>query len=246
MGTKIIPPNASFETLLNHLILPVMSGLQGFFLPHESPSKAAKNWAIGKDDGVVVGSPTYAAGYVSLESNSVAYIETPVVETPEMTILFAGRGTTDSSTADLTPVFVSSRTAAAALGGAGGIQVYADTASRQRVYFSQWDGGSAQNAIASVNSYSINTWEFISARVTATTARIRNLTTGVIGADLVLSGTRNPGSGKIRIGSMIDATWKGKSDAALCGLYNRALTDAEEVSMYNWAKTYLATKGISI
>ncbi len=246
MGTKIIPPNASFEMLLNHLVLPVMSGLQGFFLPHESASKAAKNWAIGKDDGVVVGSPTYAAGYASLESNGVAYIETPVVESPEMTIMFAGRGTTDSSTNDLTPIFVSSRTAAAALGGLGGIQLYPNSPSVQRVYFSQWDGSVSQSPIAFVSSYSPNSWQFISARVTATTARIRNLTTGAIGADLALSGSRNPGSGKIRIGSMIDATWKGKSDAALCGLYNRALTDAEEVSMYNWAKTYLATKGVAV
>ncbi|MBW9090827.1 hypothetical protein JNB91_23735 [Rhizobium wenxiniae] len=246
MGMKIIPPGSDYEALKLGLILPVAAGCQGFFLPNTSAERAVKNWAPGKVDGTLVGSPVFTSGYSSLQSNSVAYIETPVVESPQMTILYAGRGTTDSSTDDLSPVFVSSRSSPGALGLTGGIQLYPNTASTQRIFFSQWTGSTSINTIGVISSYSVGAWQFIAGRITATTYSIRNLTTGVASSEAALSNTHNPGSGKIRIGSMIDSTWKGKSDAAFCAMYDRALSDTEISTVYAWAKKYLAAKGITI
>lgn len=246
MGIKITPPGADYEALGLGLVLPVSEGCQGFFLPNGSAGKAVKNWAPGMKDGVLVGSPVINAAYASFEGNGVAYMETPVVETSEMTLIYAGRGITDSSTDDLTPVFLSSRSSAGALGGTGGIQLYPNASGQQRLYFSQWNGTASVNQLVPVSSYTVGAWQCIAGRVTPAVASIRNLSTGIASSDVALTGNRNPGNGKIRIGSMIDTTWKGKSDAAFCALYNRALDDTEIAAVYAWAQKYLLSKGITV
>ncbi|MDW9852700.1 hypothetical protein GOB46_08890 [Sinorhizobium meliloti] len=246
MGIKITPPGADYEALGLGLVLPVAAGCEGFFLPNGSAGKAVKNWAPGKKDGVLVGAPVVNSGYTSFEGGSVAFMETPVIETEDMTLFWAGRGVTDSSNDALSPPFLSSRTAPGALGGNTGIQIYPNASNNLRLFFSQWNGTAVANVIVPVASYTVGAWHFIAARVSVSTARIRNMTTGVASSTVALTGSRNPGSGKIRIGSMIDSLWNGKSDAAFCALYNRVLDDTEEAAVYAWAQKYLLSKGITV
>ncbi|MDW9773094.1 hypothetical protein GOA89_14635 [Sinorhizobium meliloti] len=246
MGIKITPPGADYESLGLGLVLPVSDACEAFFLPNGSLGKAVKNWAPGKKDGVMVGNPIVSAGYASFEGNSLAFMETPVVETAEMTLLYAGRGVTNSSTDALAPVFLSSRSSPGQFGGNAGIQMYANTNSNQRFYFSQWNGTASVNSIISLPSYTVGAWQFIAGRVSPAFASLRNMTTGETSGDIAQTGSRNPGSGKIRIGSMLDTLWDGKSDAAFCALYSRALDDTEIAAVYAWAQKYLSSKGIAV
>jgi hypothetical protein len=250
MGLKLTVPNASFEGAGVGLIPPVGGNLEGWFLFNETVGKACKNWAPGKLDATAQGDIVFTNGFASLQSDS-KWFDTQVSETHGMTALIAARVTSAPSGAANVAVLLSNSNSptefpvGAATGGTN-ISAFGGTTMRYRDQ--RYNGSSSVGINTDLNSfYAVNSWGFFSFRNSDTAKTGRNLTTGASGGGADAN-IQNPGNAKFRLGSTwnVPSANQGTCDIAFAAFYSRVLTDAEVTKVYDWAKTYLAGRGVVV
>lgn len=250
MGIKLVVPNGNFEGAGIGLIAPVSDGLQGLFLHNTNAPKAVKNWAPGKPNGIAVGGLVFTSGYGSFIGDS-AYIDTQVSETHGMTALMAVRVTSAPSGAANVAVLLSnsnSPTENPIDAATGGTQISAFGTTTMRYRDQRFDGTSSVGDNNDLTGfYAVNSWGFMGFRNSDTNKNGRNFTTNVTGG-AAEANIQNVASAKLRIGSVwnVPSANQGTLDIAMSMFYNRYLSDAEMVSMYNWAKAYLAPRGVAV
>lgn len=94
------------EAVSDKLLPPISRGLEAIFLTNGSLAKARKNFALGKPNGQIVGTPTVGAGYLRMTGNS-HFVQTQVQETDYGTYFSIARAISDMSSLSQRPMVFS-------------------------------------------------------------------------------------------------------------------------------------------
>jgi hypothetical protein len=89
--------------MATELVLPVMRGVVGIYMPTDAAAATIKNWKNGGGDGAVVGSPTYGTGFYT-SSNQNNRIDTLFEETAASTQYVVARSGASFSGSGNVPV----------------------------------------------------------------------------------------------------------------------------------------------
>lgn len=259
MGIIIRTRDVNFEDSAIGFLPPVTRGIAYWNYMGDTAAKTARNLAPnGKPSGAIVGSPTYGVGYASLGQN--AYIQTQALQSTDLTIIAVVRPKSESNS-----VVVSNN------GGNGRVSPYTGqtygasmwnttgTVSDSKITnnFNQnvFDGNSATAGTivcaGSIVLQDINQFHCFSGvhdSVTHTSVA-RNLGLGDVATGIATLPNVLPDLGVLpfRIGySYSTGLGTAESDIAFVAIYNTALNIDEQLEIYSFVKSYLATKAISI
>ena len=89
-------------TSATQIILPVMRGAVGIYMPTSNSTASTKNWLAGAGSASVVGAPTYSTGYVRSPDASNR-ISTGFAETAESTLYIVARSSAAFSSGTTRP-----------------------------------------------------------------------------------------------------------------------------------------------
>ncbi|MGF7161297.1 hypothetical protein FHS85_002932 [Rhodoligotrophos appendicifer] len=233
------------------IVPPVTDGLEGFFLFGVDAAESAKNWAPGKADASVVGSPTYGDDYAVLTGNGVAYLQTQVDHTEDMTFIAVARPLSDAA-ASLISNYQSPATLHAGNTNGSVLSFSTGVGADGKVvanFGSAYNnaGTSTQVTAAQANpGGDINADYAISGRVeNATRGRtVNNLTMGTVNSNTPGSVTVADIGGKLRIGTSYNSQLGAQVRIYASILFSRRLSDEELTTHYDWLKAYFS--GLSL
>lgn len=228
---NIILPGDGYPSLFGFQI-PVVSGLEGAFLLGDGEAMLGKNYAPGKSDGVVIGTPTANSGYAAMSGSG--YIDTGISETDALTLFAVLRDS--SGTVDMAPGvignYVSGNSGASLYMGADYIR-----------------SGLARTGTTDGVSTGINPaiFSLVSARgATGIATRVKNWTAGSENSGTAITDRALNTAQTLKIGELPNASFAGPIDIGLAMIYSRVLTDVEMDQMAAWARSYCAAKGITV
>ena len=187
-------------------------------------------------DATLVGAPVKdAAGYARFAGTS-GLVETPVTETMEMTLVFAGRMAAQGFTQGiLIGDYTNASTAAVAL--------YTTLANRISYSVGVTSGGAA--AVSSGNiAEDATAWGIRALRVNGAGARYDNVTTG--GHLDVAVANRRAGSALIRVGGGYNSSFTGANEQIMAGVWTRRLSDAELRAVAEVARLAASQIGVTV
>lgn len=253
MGTviKIAGLDAESDTAAGY-ISPVSRGLEAIHFLNGSSAKIARNFAVGKDDGVTVGAPAIlTSSYAELRSG-VSWVQTSMAEPLEGTFFIICKATDNGTPSGAYPAFFSS------LGGkllsdptkdAPGIGLLNVPSLRFAQGVSKADGSLVPAYNAMSQSFS-STWALYVCVLKATAfGSLTNKTTGTVGGpqdEVNLSGRpRAQSNAKIKLGSATSA-YTGVCQLAAFQAHSVVLTDAEIAKVVADLRAYALRKGITV
>jgi len=215
--------------------IPVTTGLEGAYLFGDGAGQFSRNYAPGKPNATVIGSPSSGSGYGVFSENG--YLDTGISETADMTIITVARDSTGF--VDPVPGYVGNNFSIAS----GGVAIYIGSPTTLR-------GNAIKNgAVDYVNvsgDPAVFTAQCLRAR-SAAASSFTNMTSGSTASSANTTGTRTvDSSNKIWIGRLPANTFKGINDQVLTLIYSRAISDAELNQIATWLRSYCASKGISV
>lgn len=259
MGIVIRTRDVNFEDGAVGFLPPVTRGLAYWNYIGGNADKTARNLAPkGLPSGTIVGSPTYGAGYASLSQS--AYIQTQALQSADITMIAVVRPKSESGAVIISNNGANNRVSPYT-GQTFGASMWntAGAASDGNITnsFNQnvFDGNSATAgtivcagslALQNINQFHCFSGVHDSASHTSVA---RNLGLGGVAAGVATSPNTIPDLGVLpfRIGySYSTGLGTAESDIAFAAIYNTALTIDEQLEVYNFVKSYLATKSISI
>lgn len=225
---------------------PVTRNLEAWYFLNTNADKAARNYALGKPDGALVGGPTVAANYAAFTGNT-KYLQTQVADAALQTI-FALVKTPDTLADDAhSPIFYGTEAS-----GSAGTSLAWRQASNQ-LWFSgahlTSEEGPGQTGIpAFLNSTNsdLGNWNIFVGVNMSTTNRLINATRAVEHTATPSAYPRSPSTQRFRIGS--DYTTSGSSGishVALWAHYSDVLTDDEIAAVVANIRAYAAGRGIT-
>ena len=219
------PPLAAFQ-------IPFADSLAGAFLLGNGEELADKGWAGGADADIV-GSPVFGASFAAL--SGTAYLDTKIPETLEMTLFVVGRETSAASVGWIGNYLS---------GAAFGVSMYTGSSAASI----QANVGRAGGTGGSVSVTSDTTqWGIYSLQVPSTgAARLRNHTGGASNTTSATADREINGAGPIRIGRCYAPSMIGENQQVIALVYNRALTDAETLTVAAFCRDYAASRGITV
>ena len=187
-------------------------------------------------DATLVGAPVKdAAGYARFTGTS-GLVQTPVTETMEMTLVFAGRMVAEGLTqAILIGGYTNPSTAA--------VSLY--TTQADRISYSV---GVTSDGAAAVSSGNITedatAWGIRALRVDGAGARYDNLTTG--GQRDVAVANRRAGAALIRVGGGYNSGYSGSNEQIMAAVWTRRLSDAELQAVADVARVAGGQIGVTL
>jgi len=246
--------DADFDALPVQFRLGVSDGLVAMGFPNRSSAKVARNLADGSDM-TILGSPTVNSTY-SAFSAGTSYIDSGAADTAAVSVLVACKTPETGISAPIRPSYLGNQSSGqASLDDSArlstGIQLYALSSTQMVWSTCRITGpGTGSTAVTTSNWIlsvpDVSSWAFYSARSDDTRQNLKDITRGLAKTDAVLSGrTRLRSPGNYRVGSAANSN-EGVGHIAFWAVFNRYITDAEETTIYTAAKTYLATKSITI
>jgi len=256
MTTRITIAGADFSANAVGFIPPVADGLAGWFYLGDTIAETQRDRA-GIADGVLVGSPTINAGYVSFNGYSSGQrMQTSIVETANITLLTVARSSDAFSSGATKPMFVTNYGADPGHSNLLiGASIYVDggtpPAALVRLGGGQDNNGTVQGQVNTVLTTADATiWNFYAGSLAATSSdtaatgnarKLYNSTTAQTGTSS--NYPRVPHTvNTFRVGAAYNANFSGFCDIAFAAIYNRVLSDAEVETIYQAVKTRLAGK----
>lgn len=246
MGVRLVAKGVDAESVATEYAAPVRRGLEAVHFLNTSLTKAARNFAPGKGQGKVVGSPVPQAAYLSCKG-TVACIESAMAESESMTLFIIARTAADGSVVPDRPMFLGNYQGQNVDGGtAWGVSIYLGALNRITAtagYGS--DAASNTNVLAAVTKTAVaNLWGLYMIQVTPTAVVIRDFTSGLT-QSASPSLPRRLAIGKIRIGSG-QSNLLGSCDVAAFQGHSVALTEAEIQSTVADLRAYAARRNITV
>ncbi|MCE1053433.1 MULTISPECIES: hypothetical protein [Pseudomonas putida group] len=234
LGDVVLPGN-NYLSIFGFNI-PVKSGLEGAFLFGDGGAQIGRNYAPGKANAVVVGSPQAMNGYTTF--NETGYLESGISETAEMTIIIVCRDSTGN--ADPRPGFIGNHFDIAS----GGVAIFTASETVFR----------AQNIKNKLSDYcnlnatdTIATFTPMALRVRNNAPSVmRNMTTGANAASTSSAARTIDAARKIQIGRIPSDGFKGLNDMMAAIIYSRSITDEELSVLTDWLKGYCLSHGVSV
>lgn len=214
---------------------PVSRGLEGWFNFDTDASRFARNRAIGKGDGLIVGAPVAYATHGRFKGGA-NFLTTQIGETAEMTIIVVGRAVSeipagaaaggDANTPFYAGSIGSALDSVAYPGGSYGVRLYSAAAgslrgSAGRVAAS---GSGGTPGTATLNGETTTAWAMRAIRVSGSLTTIFNLTRNAQ-ASSVEVGTRALSAAKMQIGGA--GSFAADVDISAVVFASVAWTDAE-------------------
>lgn len=238
------------------LVLPYAANCEAFGILGGTVARSQKNYALGKTDFTLVGSPTLSDHSAQFQ-NTLSWLQTAALETDNMTLiavcskakqnafLISNYGTVrNGSTNSQYPLGANLRT---------GAQGVSETNNFIIATAGSYDGtvnGTANAVSASLTRTASSGYRCVVARFaeSAGTAKINDLSAGDNAVATRSSGSRDKSAGAFRVGSaaLADATRTDVVDILGFAIYSETLSDANLALVYNWFKTYYARRGITI
>lgn len=243
MATIIKVKGADFSANAVGFIPPVAADLAGWFFPNGSLAQAKRNLAPGGADAAVTGAPVIGTAYTRFKGRT-NYLDTGLAETPAITLLAVARAVIPAS-GSAQALIVSN------YGSGTGVSLTkpqltapSSVSGTENVYA----GFSAPTGLATASAVVSNgtAWAFTAGVVTPGTGlQFIDKTRGLLGS-LSTATARSLGTSSLLIGSGYDISWTGESDIAFAAIYTRALEAAEIDTVYQFVKTYLAKRSITV
>jgi hypothetical protein len=246
-----VPTGNDFSALGLGMLLPITTGLDGWWFPGTDAASSITNRKIGGTAATVVGTPTYSSGFATFTGQS-NYLQTQATETATGTILAVGRRPPGAPAYDNTDPLrsVLIGNSASGLGSLLFTRSGAAITTTDINYQTTWTV-SASPAVRATStgstSTNFNNWGFFAGVVddTAKTRTAYNKTTGLSNTASETGNTRAPVATKFRIGSSA-ATYAGQTDVAFAAVYSVALTSGQIDTIYAFVKSYLSRRSITI
>jgi hypothetical protein len=248
------PIGADFSAHAVAFVPPVIDGLAGWFYLGGTLAKTQRDRA-GIANGVLAGSPTIEANYVSFGGFATGqWLQTSIAETDDITILCAARSADTFGSGPDRPMFVSNYGVDAGNGGAAiGASVYIDggtaPAGTVRLGGGQDNNGTIQGQINTViTTTNVSVWNFYAARMAQTDDdnTVQNNARHLFNKTTGQSNTTNNyprvshSANLFRVGASYSSSFGGICDVAFVAIYSRALTNDEIEEIYQAVKTRLA------
>ncbi|VED50047.1 Uncharacterised protein [Raoultella terrigena] len=245
----LLNQNISLSNIATGIIPPITNGLE-FYNLYNDASKLGRNFATGKPQATVVGSPAFNGESITC-TNLGNYINTNVPQTQEMTILTIGQPTAVSGN------FVHWSNYGSPITNGGTGLTSADflrqsvSTGNPSLSLSYSDDSFATRKIL---SYGISSGaDTIKLRAFATvfsqagmTTRARDLTNAKVLVNAIPTSGVLSLAGTILLGSHYTTVEASAGNLFACMIFSRALSDAEINTLYTSLKSYYAGKGISI
>jgi hypothetical protein len=238
------------------LVLPYASNCEAFGILGGTVARSQKNYAAGKTDFTLVGSPTLSDHSAEFQ-NTVSWLQTAVAETDNMTLIAVC--STEKQNAFLVSNYGTVRTGSSPsqypLGAnlrttAQGTSTTTNFLTATAGYYDGTTNGTANAISASLTRTAATGYRCAAARFTESSGvvKINDLTAGDNSSATRPSGSRDKAPSSFRVGSAIlsDATRNDAVDILGFAIYSETLSDANLALVYNWFKTYYARRGISI
>lgn len=214
--------------------IPVLNGLEGAYLFGEGVSQMSRNYAPGKPNATVVGTPVSGQGFATF--SETGYLNTGIIEGPDMTMITVCRDGTGLS--DAAPGYMGNNFSTAG----GGMAIVIGNATNLRG--TNIRAGALEFINVTGNPLNF-TAQCLRARNLAPTS-FDNMSSGVSlsssSSGVRTLDTTNP----ILIGRIPSNAFKGSNDQILAMVYSRAITDTEVSQLTLWAREYCAAKGFSV
>jgi len=237
------------------LVLPYASNCEAFGILGGTAARSQKNYALGKADFVLVGSPTISPNSVEFQNVS-KWLQTAVAESDDLTAivvcsaakqnayLVTNTGTLRSGSVAAYPLGFSLRTTTQ-----GGSPTNNLLGTAVGYYDGTTNGTAGGIGTASIIQVASVGNRCISARFNNSTQVLKtnNLTTVESSSVGSPTGVRDK-AGMLRVGSsyLSDGARPDSVDILGFAIYSEALSDENLALVYNWFKTYYARRGISI
>ena len=232
----ILKIGGSAEQDTGRLILPV-EGAVGIYFTNQSKLKLSNNFASGRLTNQVMGNPVPQPNFTTL-SLTGGYVQTPLPETKEMTVLAIYKQPVTTSAG----VMICSNYGNSNPSGFGvGLQI----TSTNKVTFiaSHLNAATPTSGGRTVNATG---WTLVAGRVKGNTNYIKNMTNGELSEATYTSridGANNP---LLRIGACYAVTYNESVEVMAVVVFNRALVDSEINSVSDVLRRYAAKHGVTV
>lgn len=247
MGVRLVAKGVDAEQFASEYSAPVRRGLEAIHFLNVSVAKAAKNYAPGKSQGVVIGAPVASAAYLSC-NGTVNCIETSVPETDNLTIFVVARTAADGSVVAERPMFFGNYQGLHVDGGAAyGMSLY--LSAHNRMSGTAGFGASVAdnaNVQAGITKPAVaNLWALYMVQVSASGTTTRDFTAGMVQTTGPAGKPRRLATGKIRIGSG-QSNLLGACDVAVFQAHSVVLTEAEIGITVADIRAYMSRRGVTV
>ena len=236
------------------LVLPYATNCEAFGILGGTAARSQKNYALGKTDFTLVGSPTISANSVQFV-NATKWLQTSVAEADDMTFvvvcsaakqnayLITNTGTTRPGNNAAYPLGLQLR--AVSQGGSPTNNLLSSAVGRYDGTLLGTATGAATPSLVRVASAG---HRCATLRMTESTGVLKtnDLTAGDSSTVTDTTGVRDK-CGNFRVGSSyLSGSLTDNVDILGFAIYSEALSDENLALVYNWFKTYYARRGISI
>lgn len=224
-------PGGGYLSLFG-LKIPVTSGLEGAFLLGDGIESCAKNYAEGKADAKIVGSPVDSGTYTKFGGG--AYIDTGVPETAAQTLIAVGR------VGAAVPANTEARFLTTLSSPGAGSRLYQASKTAINVNAAKNNAADSLGLLRAAD----DTMHLVVARTSSSSLLVLNdKTIGTTASSTVTGLTRTVSPRNFEIGSSPVAA---STEMLLAMVYSRVLTDPEVESVTAWARNYAQSKGFSV
>jgi hypothetical protein len=226
----------------------------GLFIFEGSPNLLGRNWAEGKLDAAVVGAPVmHASGYGAYMTQALNYLQSPVLEAPNQTIIY---GVEDIAAASFWPVsnYYGARSASDAAVSNGTFCQMTVSGSQQAytggmAHYSGTPGAPTANDVASFARDVSGNARIIAVRSSepAGTIRCKDMTSGTEAVTTRSTGVRDICPLPLLVGSNYLA--RDTSPARrmfFAAIFSEALSDTDLNNFVAWKRAYWARRGIAV
>lgn len=238
LGSVVLPGDG--YPSIHAFQIPEVAGLEGAFFFGDGLSLIGKNFAPGKPDATVKGSPVKGAfGGIELGLNN--YIDTGIVDSANMTVISVFRDIPATGNTVKSGLIGNNLSLAT-----GGIGMYRNenglTVSGTSIKL-VGTTPTLENASVNIVSGAYTLMALRARNLAASTSN--NLTSGAL-ANGSLTGARTIGPNSIWIGRLPNASFSSTHEQLMAMVFSRALTDVELNLVAAHAKKYCASKGFTV
>lgn len=254
MGTRITAKGVYAEDYALEYSPPVRRGLEAWHFLNTSAAKGARNYAPGKPQARIVGTPGENAAFLQFKGER-DFIQTEVAESAGHTFFFVARSSDTLADIDTRPMFYGTYRSPAADGSGETFGVGAWVHAPGQINQSGTRGNSNADDTswgAALTNNDVATWALYVGIVDPGMQphRLMNKTKGTQAATVVPTMPRFLSTGRYRIGSGYGGTgytaYKGTCEMALWACYSQVLTGTEIDAVVANVRAYMARRGITV
>lgn len=244
MGTALIAKNTNAENAgMRKFIPPVTRNLEAWHFLNTNVAKAAHNYAIGKPDAVVEGTPVEFASYIQFKGQT-NFLSTQVMESPTQTIFSVIRSKDTLVDDAHGPAYYGTYSAShfgCALYWEPSTNSLVKTAARfSNVEQTVSTSGGISQSVAT-NGLVMGEWSLFVDVTKSDFNRSINATKNSVRTSATVTYGRNLSAQSYRVGSAYPASrnWFGTADMALWAHYSTELTDSEIAAVIARIRDYM-------